>query len=109
MRVEILGIDSGGHAEREANSAMRGIVLADTTQTPPLGSRTVRFLYAPTLRQRSQDHAEHSSRPSRSYFLQDSHNSFSYCGLPAMRNHQAIGLSATRKSSNRKLWAEGSP
>jgi len=57
MRVEILGVDSGGDAEREANNAMRDIVLADTTQTPPLGSRTFRFLHAPTLRQRSKDHA----------------------------------------------------
>ena len=85
MGVEILGVDSGGDAEREANNEMCDIVLADTTQTTPLGSRTFRFLYAPTLRQRSQDHAEHSSRPRRSYFLQDSHNSFSYCGLTAMR------------------------
>ncbi len=72
-------VDSGGDAEREANSAMRDIVLADTTRTTPLGSRTFLFLHAPTLRQRSKDHAEHSSRPSRSYFLQDSHNSLSYC------------------------------
>jgi hypothetical protein len=62
MRVEILGVDSGGDAEREANSAIRDIVLADSTQTTPFGSRTFRFLYAPTLRQRSQEHAEHSSQ-----------------------------------------------
>lgn len=62
MRVEILSVNSGGDAEREANSAMLDIVLADTTQTTPLGSRTFRFLYAPALRQRSQDHAEHSSQ-----------------------------------------------
>ncbi len=55
MGVEILGVDSGGDAEREANHEMRVIGLADTTQTTPLGSRTFRFLYASTLRQRSQD------------------------------------------------------
>jgi len=37
------GVDSGGDAEREANSAIRDIVLADSTQTTPLGSRTFRF------------------------------------------------------------------
>jgi hypothetical protein len=51
MCVEILGVDSGGDAEREANSARRDIVVADTTQTTPLGSRTFRFLYAPTAAQ----------------------------------------------------------
>ena len=46
MDVEILGVDSGDDAEREANNEMCDIVLADTTQTTPLGSRTFRFLYA---------------------------------------------------------------
>jgi len=76
MRVEILSVNSGGDAEREANSAMLDIVLADTTQTTPLGSRTFRFLYAPTCGSAVRTTRNIHPRPSRSYFRQDSHNRF---------------------------------
>jgi len=38
MDVEILGVDSGDDAEREANNEICDIVLVDTAQTTPLGS-----------------------------------------------------------------------
>jgi len=98
MRVEILSVNSGGDAEREANSAMLDIVLADTTQTTPLGSRTFRFLYA-------TDVAAAQSGP-RGTFIPGQAGPTSgrivttvSLRLEAMRNHQAIWTLSDRHAS----------
>jgi len=72
MDVEILGVDSGVTMPSERQTTRSATLCSSIPRRRRrLARRTFRFLYAPTLRQRSQDHAEHSSRPRRSYFLQD--------------------------------------